>query len=577
MNRKVRKHTFIVILSITVALCILEYGIVLNKNRNISMEKQPQLVFSHESGFYAEEFELEMFCDTNREGRIFYTLDGSEPNTYSLLYEGPILITDVSLNENVHSMRTDVSVGFMEDKIEQYCPDRGTSGYTVPEYKVDKATIVRAVVYFNEYQHSEIHTASYFVGFSEKEGYDGMNVLSIVTNPDNLFDYETGIYVTGETFDEYWEVSTEDNEQPDDNWLWWSSNYTNRGKEWEREVSCQFFNENRELLLNQTCGLRIHGGISRGQNPKGINLYARESYDGNNRFLYDFWSNDYYASAITLSQGGNDYYTKLKDSLISELLEDGGLEIALLNFEPYAMFLDGEYWGVYWLCEKYDEKYVEHYYDVAGNNVIMIKNGAIEAGSQGDFRLWENMVYTCETLDVTQEENWNKVCDLIDIESYIDYYAVMMYAARNKDWPNGNYAAWRTKAVDKNQEYSDGKWRWMVFDMNSPAMSTDLIEFDSIEYVMEKNDMFRNLMTNKSFRQKLLDRMEELRGNVFDAERVNQLIDEHVSLMKEPLKADQKRFFGIDSDEKIYSKIAPVREFFNYRGGYVEQMLEKYR
>jgi len=561
-------------------LFLLEYIIVINKNRHIVTEETPQLTFSHESGFYTEEFQLEIMCDTGKKGKIYYTLDGSEPDTHSLLYEGPILITDASLNENIHSLRTDVSVGFLEEEIEQYCPDHGTAGYVVPDYNVDKATIVRAVVYYSKYQHSEIQTASYFVGYSEKEGYDGMNVLSIVTDSNNLFDYEEGIYVTGKTFDEYWEEATQEDNQPDDNWLWWSANYTNRGKEWEKEASCQFFDKEGKLLLNQDCGIRIHGGISRGQNPKSFNLYAREGYDENERFAYDFWNSDYYASSITLSQGGNDYYTKLKDVLFSKLLENEGVAVALLNFEPYIMFLNGEYWGVYWLCEKYDEKYVENYYDVASNNVIMIKNGELEEGSQEDYRLWENMVYTCETVDVTQEENWNKVCNLIDVESYIDYYAVMMYAARNKDWPNGNYAAWRAKVADRSQEYSDGKWHWMVFDMNSPSMSADLIEFDSIEYVMEKNDMFRNLMTNELFRQKLLNRMEELGRDAFDKESVNRVIDEHLRLMMEPLKADQKRFFGReakDAEEKIISKTEPVREFFEHRGTYVEEMVERYR
>lgn len=574
MNQHIRKKAFLSIIVITLALCLLEYGIASNKEKVISVEVQPQLVFSHESGFYDESFELEIFSD--RDGKIYYTLDGSEPNEQSSLYEGPILITDASTNENVYSMRTDVSVGFMTDKIEQYSLAQGSLGYTVPNYKVDKATIVRAVIYYNEYQHSEIQTASYFLDFANKEGYSGMNVCSIVTDPENLFDDEDGIYVTGETFDEYWEEVMEGSEIPDENWLWWPANYRNKGNEWEKEASCEFFDKNGKLVLSQECGIRVHGGISRGQNPKALNLYARENYDGNDSFLCDFWDNDYYANTITLSQGGNEYYSKLKDSLFSQLLEDTDLQIAISNYEPYVMFLDGEYWGVYWLSEKYDQNYLKHYYGVDPHNVIIVKNGQLKVGGADDFRLWENMVYTCETLDVTKEENYEKVCELIDIDSYIDYYAVMLYAARTIDWPNSNYEAWRTKALDNSQEFSDGKWRWMVFDMNSPGMMAEFADFDSIEYVMKKNKMFNNLMTNDSFRKKLLYRIEELGRTVFDSERVNELIDEHISLMMEPLKCDQKRFFGVDSEDKINSRIGMVREFYQKRYAYIEEILDKY-
>ena len=88
--------------------------------------------------------------------------------------------------------------------------------------------------------------------------------------------------------------------------------------------------------------------------------------------------------------------------------------------------------------------------------------------------------------------------------------------------------------------------------------------------------MFNNLMTNDSFRKKLLYRIEELGRTVFDSERVNELIDEHISLMMEPLKCDQKRFFGVDSEDKINSRIELVRVFYQKRYAYIEEILDKY-
>ena len=245
------------------------------------VRKVKELTFSRESGFYEEEFELEMEAGS---GIIYYTLDGSIPDRNSIKYEKPILIKDATENDNIYSMRTDVSTGFDKQEIERISYDY--PGYQPPDYKIDKATIVRAVVYNELGRQTEIKTASYFVGFSQKDGYDGMNVLSIVTEPSNLFDYETGIYVKGKTYDDYVKEYRNGDEYywREEFWTLWMANYRNRGKKWEREASCQFFDENGRLVCEQECGIRIHGGASRGYNPRSLNIYARKEYDGNKYF-----------------------------------------------------------------------------------------------------------------------------------------------------------------------------------------------------------------------------------------------------------------------------------------------------
>ena len=71
--------------------------------------------FSHQSGFYSEDFVLEI--SAFNADKIYYTLDGSAPSEKSLCYTGPIVISDATDNPNNYSARTDVSAGFMEDLI----------------------------------------------------------------------------------------------------------------------------------------------------------------------------------------------------------------------------------------------------------------------------------------------------------------------------------------------------------------------------------------------------------------------------------------------------------------------------
>lgn len=83
----------------------------------INSEPNQEIKFSAESGFYDEGFYLEIEADEGE--KIYYTLDCSDPDENSILYEGPIWIDDASNNENVYSMITDVSVDFNEELLNQ--------------------------------------------------------------------------------------------------------------------------------------------------------------------------------------------------------------------------------------------------------------------------------------------------------------------------------------------------------------------------------------------------------------------------------------------------------------------------
>lgn len=553
-------------LLVVIFLIVFKYFVL---KTDSSLEETPaQIFFSRESGFYEEAFELEL---ATKSGTIYYTLDGSMPDKNSIKYEDPILITDATNNENIYSMRTDVSAGFYTEDIAKISSD--DPKYQIPDYKVDKATIVRAVIQNELGQYSEVQTASYFIGFSHKSGYEGMKILNLVTDPSNLFDYETGIYVTGKAYDDYIKEYRNGNEYywREEFWALWYANYRNRGNKWEKKAVCQFYDEARNLICEQVCGIRIHGGISRGYNPKSLNIYARKEYDGNKKIQGDFFGTGYYPTAVTLFQGGNEMRTKAKDYLISAAIKD--LDISTMNFEPYVLFLNGEYWGIYWLNEKYNSDYLEYYYNVNKDNTILIKSGELEEGDEEDYKYYLNMINFCSNSDVTNDINFKKVCEMIDIDSCIDYYAVMLYVGRSGDWPSMNYALWRVKKSE-NSPYGDGKWRWMIYDLNSPGSSVDS---DPIEYVMANDEMFRNLMSNNTFRTELILRVEKLADSEFDFEGMNERFDKYQDFINQPMRENDKRFFGDGSLNIFEAELESQRAFFKERKMYLMPILDKYK
>ena len=136
-------------------------------------------VFSKKSGFYDEDFLLEMHADDGCD--IYYTLDGRIPDESSIHYENPINVYDKSDEPNIYRSIQSVMIYWTE-----YNPDP-------IKPPVDKAFVVRAVAIDKDGNKSEAVTSTYFVDKSE---YKDEFVISLVAAPEDLFG-EHGIYVTG--------------------------------------------------------------------------------------------------------------------------------------------------------------------------------------------------------------------------------------------------------------------------------------------------------------------------------------------------------------------------------------------
>src|SRR5699024_11829464 len=128
------------------------------------------------------------------------------------------------------------------------------------------------------------------------------------TDPDNLFDEETGIYT--------------------------DENATNRGSDWERPVHLDFFEADGNLALEQELGVRIHGGFTRSFNQKSLRLYAKSEYDSNEYMSYDFFNGLGRMNGkgsvkefkrLILRNSGNDWnQTMFNDALMQSLIEPLG-------------------------------------------------------------------------------------------------------------------------------------------------------------------------------------------------------------------------------------------------------------
>lgn len=514
-----------------------------------------ELTFSRESGFYEEPFLLELSAPVGM--KIYYTLDGSVPDENAFLYTDPIVIEDATKHPNVYSMRTDMAYETTMDGV----------SYQLPDYAIDKCTIVRAVCQDMDGNYNDLKTESYFIGYAGKTGYSDMNVLSIVTDPDNLFGYDDGIYVFGRRFD------TELDE--DGNHIDETENFTQHGFLWERPVDIQLFNADGEAVLKQSCGIRVQGGGSRSGLPKSLNLYARENYSLAKRFYADLFGTGYMADTLTLSACGQDVIAKFRDRFVSALTRER--DFCTMNYVPCVLFLDGEYWGVYWLTERYTDTYLSHYYHIDKDNALIVKNGRPESESDEDWAVYNSMMNYLSETDFSLPDNYEALDFVIDLQSYLDYYATEIYIGRGVDWPGGtNEAFWRVRnPVSGGNEYEDGRWRWMLFDVNTSSLEAGLVGEDTLAFVMEHSAPFRNLCRSDAFREEFTVTLMDLANEVFSPVHTEPLIENHLDLMTEPVDVHLKRFFGSGQSYRLEDEMENIRTFLADRKGGIAGCLKE--
>lgn len=392
--------------------------------------------FSQPSGFYEDAVSLQISSSSGT--TVHYTLDGSDPTTDSPLYSGSLTLMDPSSHFDRYASRTDITE---ED-----------SGYLPPDSPVDKAVVLRAVAFDAAGNSSNITTATYFIDFDQKDGYENAAVLSLVTDPDNLFSSETGIYVRGALYDDAMEAGLIYNGLP---WTYLTeyTNYYLEGAEAERPVYIQFFDASREDTLAQDCGIRIRGNESRHSPQKSFSLYARSRY-GSSSFSPVFFDTGISYPNLILNSG-----RQLKKIFFFSLVEDR--DTAIQQYTPCQVFLNGEYWGMYYLMEKYSSEYLAGHYDVAPDNTLLVKDTRyVENGNPQDIARYKELRTFLAEQNLADPDVYQELLTKMDMQSFIDWMCTNIYIANTDTKPlGGNVLTWQTLTPENDAE-GDGRFRW---------------------------------------------------------------------------------------------------------------------
>ncbi|MFM2208148.1 MAG: hypothetical protein RL213_2123, partial [Bacteroidota bacterium] len=490
--------------------------------------------YSVNSGFFTAPFDL-LITSSVPGSIIYYTLDGSEPTDRSSVYRSPIHVH----NDTIRPSYPEINVTSADTAAPPYCYVRTSPFYQEggvpvlwqrPFSDVDKQTVVRTRVYHPAYGVGPVTTKSYFVHPDAMGGRFPIPVVSLVTDPSNLFDYYKGIYVPGATFEG----------------KSFTGNYCLSGSAFEYPAHLDLFDEAKRKQLSQEIGIRVKGQFIRALGQKPLGLYAKKVYDAaEDDFRYEVFPDNLQPGTGTvmkeykrllLRQNGEQWSTwentMCQDALAQSLLDH--CNVKTQAYRPSLVYLNGEFWGIHNIREMIDEENLSRLYDLHEDSIIIMEDNLdgftetpfqLTHGRTGDDQSFMDLRNYLFAQNMNDSARLAYVGERMDLDNFTDYWIATIYLGKVNSAHNQAY--WRTRTPDSlafSRLGHDGRWRWLAFDFDN---AFNYLPLDNFQYavLLVHDDILIHLFENESYVKTFVNRYCDLVNSSFKPSHVLGKID----------------------------------------------------
>jgi hypothetical protein len=406
-------------------------------------------IISIPSGFYDFPVNVSIANPNLGPSSIYYSLDGSDPNTSSTLYDGSPIV-------------------------------------------INSSSVLKARAFTNEELPSPIVVSTYFFGIDHTTP-----ILSVITDNANLYG-PNGIF---------------------DNW--WT--------DWERAAYVEYFDSTKQLIFSQNTGIQIDGGWggSRYQPQHSFRVELDDGVLGSGPIDYPLIPNRPERTKygkFYLRNGSNQYlYFPYKDACQVELMA-GETNNYYSAWRPVSVYINGSYFGLYELREKFDTEYFEtlenadpDLTDILG---ISAWYGGVLRAVAGNVDSFFVSYAAFNELDPADTAYWDLADHYFDMTWYVDYIIGESWIG-NTDWPWNNIKIYRS---DK----TDYRWRFCLIDLElslQPGGWTDcyvdmiqnmLSQSPSIPYI----NIWLKSMQNERFRNYFINRYADVMNTFYRTDRL---------------------------------------------------------
>lgn len=549
--------------------------------------------FSHQSGFYTEAFSLELTAPEAGDV-ILYTLDGSEPlpdniegKTYTYKNQYPQLpglpFGDTLTAEyftriyttplDIHDRSQEPDIFSQKSSTNEFIPNH------IPESPSFKGTVIRARVWRNESELSEIRSETFIVTPSGRGRYT-LPVISLAFNEDRFYDYENGFGNAGIKFDETRLLFPDVHPIPN-----WRNNFWRRGPEWEARAHFAFFPKGVSApAVRHDCGVRIHGSSSRRWPRKSLRLYARSDY-GASRFEYPFFDNladDSFNRIIVHNAGGDQPRANLRDAAGQRIMGELGRQIQ--EAQPVVVMVNGEFYGVNHIRERYDKHYFERRRGIQEAYLDLYKDGEIE---EGDTVFLHQTLALIEENSLEDDAAFSAFAEMVNTESMTDIFAGNFFI-NNTDWLSNNVLMFRSK---ESGPLPDNRWEFAVVDLDQGWLnlgSPEDIGHNLLDEVINGTaqgdsvvfnrtgapaEFFRAAVTNASYRNAFISRFADLLNTHLLPSRCNAIVEAYASEILPHMAEHFLRWQNSSSLSAWGSEVQKIMAFNMERPAYQRQHL----
>ena len=495
-------------------------------------------------------------------------------------YEGITQLPAFSVTPGIYDNAVTVAITAGEGETIRYTTDCTTPNASSEVYSgelsISKNSVIRAAAFRDGYLSGDVATATYL--FRSDGVNHALPVVTLVTDPDNLWNSKTGIYATGDQFDPdaasyadtlqsatYYQAKFATEEQVD--------------TIWEKPAAFSLFDDNGKQVFTQNVGIRIAGSFGRGRAQKGFNVIARKEY-GKGSMEYPFFENRPYTEykAVVLRAGAQDQNrSKIRDELASGLLEGTDINILYQAYRPTVLYLNGEYWGVYFMKEKRNRFFVAQHENTENNVDLAIGKG-FKQRSYGDNSDWVSLYEYATSHDLSASDAYNYVAERMDVDSFRDYMIAEIY---NGNTDTYNFQYYRLKG---------GKWKFIFYDFcwgfQSPGHETLAFRMGKTPSDVCSAKLFAAMLQNKGWRDSFCRRFGELLNTAFASERVSALIEELYGYVEPEIKREREKFnkdtfmgvkqpnTNLGTYEGFQSEISKLKDFAQRRPEELKRQLQ---
>ncbi len=366
---------------------------------------------------------------------------------------------------------------------------------------INRVTVLRARAFdqSGRLQPSETVTQTYLMNL-----YHAFPIVSVVTDPDNLWNAEHGMLTVGENVNK--------DKVPFKNTV-----YRMVKDELDIKTPChvEYYGKDGSTILNQDCEFSLQGQYSLDLPQKSFKFRAKAQY-GEKYFTAKLFEDHEFTQykSFVLRMGGNDgSWTRLVDGLQSRLIDrfnevsQTPTDVIHQAWNPVVVYLNGVYWGHYNMRERVDRFFVAQHegltLEEADNMDILEASGKVHYGSNKEYNAMIKKVK--KSSPGTNEDDLQYILDNVDVDNYFDYMALEMFF--------GNSDPGNIRFYKLHQE--GAKWKWIFYDADYGLFNSG---FDSPSSYLKPegagqqkidNTLIRKLLENDEMRHKFLTRLGE--------------------------------------------------------------------